>query len=141
MMLSMAKKYKELVLYVLFGVLTTVINFIIYYACVLTFLDPNDSIELQIANVLSWTGAVIFAYITNRKYVFERKKKNIVQEMSKFFGSRISVLFLEMLLMFIFVSMLGFNDKVMKVFVQVIVIASNYALSKWIVFTKKGNIT
>ena len=141
MMLSMAKKYKELVLYVLFGVLTTVINFIIYYACVLTFLDPNDSIELQIANVLSWTGAVIFAYITNRKYVFESKKKNIVQEMSKFFGSRISVLFLEMLLMFIFVSMLGFNDKVMKVFVQVIVIASNYALSKWIVFTKKGNIT
>lgn len=140
-MLSMAKKYKELVLYVLFGVLTTVINFIIYYACVLTFLDPNDSIELQIANVLSWTGAVIFAYITNRKYVFESKKKNIVQEMSKFFGSRISVLFLEMLLMFIFVSMLGFNDKVMKVFVQVIVIASNYALSKWIVFTKKGNIT
>lgn len=141
MMLSMAKKYKELVLYVLFGVLTTVINFIIYYACVLTFLDPNDSIELQIANVLSWTGAVIFAYITNRKYVFESKKKNIVQEMSKFFGSRISVLFLEMLLMFIFVSMLGFNDKVMKVFVQVIVITSNYALSKWIVFTKKGNIT
>ena len=139
--MHMYKKYKELVLYVIFGVLTTVINFIIYYACVLTFLDPNDSIELQIANVLSWTGAVIFAYITNRKYVFESKKKNIVQEMSKFFGSRISVLFLEMLLMFIFVSMLGFNDKVMKVFVQVIVIASNYALSKWIVFTKKGNIT
>ena len=139
-MMSMYNKYKEVVLYVVFGVLTTVINFIIYYACVLTFLDPENSVELQIANVLAWVGAVIFAYVTNRKYVFESKKKNILQEMSKFFGSRVSVLILEMLLMFIFVSWLGFNDKVMKILVQIIVIASNYVLTKWIVFTKKGNI-
>ncbi|MBD3109194.1 GtrA family protein [Bacillus sp. AGMB 02131] len=139
MTIPMYNKHKELVLYVVFGVLTTIINFIIYFACVLTFLNPEKSIELQIANVLAWIGAVIFAYITNRKYVFGSKKTNILQEMYKFFGSRIFVLLLEMLLMFIFVSCLGLNDKVMKFLVQAIVIASNYVLSKWVVFTKKGN--
>ena len=65
------KKYRELVNYLIVGVLTTVVSLGIYYGCVWTFLDPGDAFQLQAANILSWIGAVAFAYVTNRRYVFE----------------------------------------------------------------------
>ena len=126
-------KYKEIINYLIIGALTTVISLIVYYALVLTILDPGKSLELQIANVVSWIFAVLFAYFTNRKYVFESKNKGY-GEMIKFFLSRISTLLIDMLLMYIFVSCLKFNDKIMKVIVQIIVIVLNYVLSKFIVF-------
>ena len=63
-------KYKEIINYLIVGGLTTVVSLVTYYACVLTFLDPNNPLQLQIANVISWIFAVAFAYVTNRKYVF-----------------------------------------------------------------------
>ena len=131
-------KHKEIISYLIFGVLTTIVSLSTYYLLVLTFLNPNNSLELQIANIISWIAAVTFAYITNRKYVFNSKNKNIIKEIIKFYSSRLTTLFLDMIIMFIFVTLLSFNDKIIKIFVQIIVTISNYILSKLLVFKKRS---
>lgn len=126
-------KYKEIINYLVFGGLTTLVNLLVYYLLSFTIFNTDNSIELQIVIIISWICAVVFAYFTNRKYVFE-SKNNSKKEIIKFFLSRLGTLALEMLLMFIFVTKLHFSDKIMKVFVQVAVIILNYLLSKFIVF-------
>ena len=74
------QKYKEIINYLIFGVLTTVVSLVTYYICVFTVLDPDNAIQLQSANVISWIISVAFAYITNRKFVFESKEKNKIKE-------------------------------------------------------------
>ena len=128
------KKYKEIINYLIFGVLTTVISLIVYYVTVFTFLNPENAVQLQIANILSWIAGVTFAYFTNRKYVFKLKEKKNIKEASKFYLSRLSTLLLDMLLMQIFVIRLKFNDKIIKLIVQFVVIVLNYVLSKFLVF-------
>ena len=130
-------KYKEIINYLIFGVLTTVVSLLTYYLLVYTILNPNNPIELQIANIISWITCVTFAYITNRKYVFNSKDKNIIKEIIKFYSSRLSTLFIDMLIMFIFVTKLNFNDKIIKIIVQIIIIILNYILSKLLVFKNK----
>lgn len=135
-MISLYKKYKEIINYLIIGVLTTLISIGVYIVLTVTILNPNNAIELQIANIISWIIAVLFAYITNRKYVFESKNKNILSELIKFSGSRITTLLIEIIFMFIFVSLIHFNDKIMKIIAQIIVIVLNYVLSKLFVFKK-----
>lgn len=130
------KKYKEIITYLVFGVLTTVVSLATYYLCVYTFLNPSNPIELQIANIISWTFSVLFAYVTNRKYVFQSKNKKILKELFSFVSSRILTLILDMGIMFLWVTVLNGNDKIAKLFVQVIVIIANYIFSKIIVFKK-----
>ena len=69
-------KYGEIISYLIVGVLSTVVSMSVYYGLVLTILDPNDAIMLQVANVISWVASVTFAYFTNRKFVFKSKEKN-----------------------------------------------------------------
>ena len=126
-------------MYLIFGVLTTIISLIVYYALTYTILNPNNSIYLQIANILSWIAGVLFAYFTNRKYVFESKNKNKLKEFTSFVGSRVTTLILDMLIMGVGVSLLHGNDKILKLISQVLVIVGNYVLSKLIVFKKKNN--
>lgn len=136
-MLKLIKKYEEIIRYLIVGVMTTVVSLATYYICVYTFLNPENAVELQVANVISWIAAVSFAYITNRIFVFKSKNKNILQEMSAFFAARVGSLGLEMLIMFLSVTWLGMNDKVMKLVVQFVVVVANYVLSKIFVFRKK----
>lgn len=127
---------KELIAYLIVGVSTTIVSLATYYLVTVTFLDPNNKIELQIANIISWIISVTFAYFTNRKYVFKSKEKDMLKEGSKFVASRISTLILDMLTMFIMVSLLGINDKIAKIVSQVLVIVGNYIISKFFVFKK-----
>lgn len=129
-------KYKEIINYLIVGVLTTIVALLVYYISVNTFLDPDIPVQLQIANILSWIAGVTFAYFTNRKYVFESKEENSVKEASKFVASRIITLFMDMFVMWLGVSFLHFNDKIMKLVSQVIITISNYIFSKLFVFTK-----
>ncbi len=133
------KKYEEIVNYLIVGVLTTVVSLGTYYLCVFTFLNPDNAVQLQIANIISWICAVIFAYITNRKFVFKSKNENIFKEVVSFTSSRLVTLFLDMLTMFVMVTLLKINDKIAKLVVQVIVTVGNYILSKIFVFKKKKN--
>ena len=138
-MKDLYNKYKEIINYLIFGVLTTVISLIVYYVLTLTLLNPNKSIELQIANIISWCAGVLFAYFTNRKFVFESKNNNRLKEFVTFTGARVTTLILDMLIMFIFVTTLKLNDKIFKLVSQVLVIVGNYILSKLIVFKRDNN--
>ena len=129
-------KYKEIINYLVIGVLTTLVSLITYYILVKLFLDASNAIQLQIANILSWMCAVLFAYFANRKFVFESKNSHKLKEFTSFVTSRILTLLMDMLIMFIGVTVLKFNDKIIKLLVQVIVTIVNYILSKWFVFKK-----
>lgn len=130
-------KYKEIINYLIVGVLTTIVSLAVYYISVFTFLNPDNAVQLQIANILSWIAGVTFAYLTNRKYVFESKEKNKLKEASKFVLSRIITLIMDMLIMYLGVTVLHGNDKIMKLVSQVVITISNYIFSKLFVFAKK----
>ena len=134
---EMYLKYKEIINYLIFGVLTTVVSLAVYYICVYTFLNPENVVQLQIANIISWVAGVAFAYVTNRKFVFESKEENKLKEAGKFVTSRITTLLMDMAIMFIGVTLCKFNDKIIKLISQVVVIVMHYLLSKIIVFKKK----
>lgn len=130
------KKNQEIINYLIFGVLTTIVSLVSYYTLVLTLLNPHNALELQTANVISWIISVLFAYVTNRIFVFKSKNKNIKKELISFCGSRILTLLLDMFIMFFFVTILKGNDKIFKIVSQFLVIVGNYIISKLFVFKK-----
>ena len=130
-------KYREILHYLIVGGLTTVVSLGSYYLCVCFFLDPETSIQLQIANVISWIAAVSFAYAANRRFVFYSKSRQIGREAFAFFLSRVGTLLVDMGIMFLTVTLCGMNDKLAKLLVQVVVTVSNYVLSKIFVFRKR----
>ena len=123
-------RYKELINYV-------VVSLVSYYFFTTAFLDPQDPFQLMAANTFSWICAVSFAYITNRKFVFESKSADKLREMLKFFSARISTLLIEMACMTLLVNILHWNDRISKFAVQFIVMALNYIFSKLFVFRIK----
>ena len=137
--IKLFNKYHEVIMYLIFGVLTTLISLLVYYGLVYTVLNPDNALELQTANVISWIAAVIFAYVTNRKYVFESSNKNKLKEAGNFVLSRVATLIMDMAIMFVGVTLLTFNDKIIKIISQVVVIVANYVFSKIFVF-RKGKV-
>ena len=137
MLKRLLNKYKEIILYLVFGVLTTVVSIASYYICTKTFLDTNSGFQIQIANVISWILSVTFAYITNKLFVFE-SRGNVFKEAVKFYASRLSTLACEMVLMYLLVTVMHFGDLPVKIFVQFVVIAANYVLSKLVVFKEEN---
>lgn len=135
--LKLYKKYEEIINYLIVGGLTTIVSLGSYYLCIYTFLDPDVWYQLQAANIISWICAVTFAYLANRIFVFKSKNQKKFKEAVSFYGSRIATLLMDMGIMFVFVTLLNFNDKIMKLVVQVVVTVANYILSKLFVFKKK----
>jgi putative flippase GtrA len=129
-------KYKEIINYLIVGGLTTVVSLAVYYLLVIIFLNPDDAFQLQIANIISWIAGVTFAYFTNRKFVFESKENNKLKEASKFVLARVITLVMDMLIMFLGVTVLHGNDKIMKLVSQIVITISNYVFSKIFVFKK-----
>ena len=91
------KKYREIIMYVIVGGMTTVVSLASYYLLTFTILNANNPIQLQIANIISWILCVSFAFVTNRKYVFESKNKNITKECLDFFLARLSTLIIDIM--------------------------------------------
>ncbi|AWX32352.1 GtrA family protein [Methanosphaera sp. BMS] len=120
---------KELILYVVFGVLTTVVN-IIAYVVFAKFLN----VDYIISNIIAWFLSVLFAYITNRIWVFESKSDNILREISLFFGGRLFSGVVDTSLLYLMVDILLIGDFVSKVVTQIIVVVLNYVISKLVVF-------
>ena len=137
-MINLYRKYEEIINYLVFGILTTLISLLVYYILVFTILDPSIPVCLQIANILSWCAGVLFAYFTNRKFVFKSNQKNRLKEFTTFLSARVTTLLLDMLIMFLFVTVLKYNDKIFKLISQVLVVIGNYILSKLIVFKRKS---
>jgi len=138
--LALYQKHREIANYLIVGGLTTLVSLAIKYILLFTFLDAKNGVQLQIAVISSWVGAVIFAYWANRKYVFESKSDNYFKEFSLFVSSRITTLLLDMFIMWFFVTLLGLNSDfwviVWTIVSQIAVTIINYILSKFIVFKK-----
>ena len=141
--LGLYKKHKEIVHYLIVGVLTTIVSIASYNFFRIWI--PDDKVYhivvgiegYIICTVFSWIIAVLFAYITNRIFVFESKEKRIVKEMSSFFGARLLTLGIEIFVMFLLVKVLYVNDRIAKILVQFIIVVLNYVFSKLLVFNKK----
>ena len=133
-------KYKEIINYLIFGVLTTLVNLITKYILLFTILNPTNGFQLQIAIIISWIAGVLFAYFTNRKFVFESKNENKLKEFISFVVARIATLLLEMFIMWFFVTLLKLNSDLYVVIftlvAQVAVVIGNYIFSKLFVFRK-----
>lgn len=132
---ELIKKNKEIISYLIFGVATTVVSIISYFIFAKIF-----NINPIISNVLSWVISVLFAYVTNRKYVFESKKtdkKEIIKEIISFFGCRLFSGIIDTGMFTIMIEIIGINDGIAKIITQVVVIVLNYILSKLITFRNK----
>ena len=128
-------KHKDILLYVFFGILTTAVNYAVYLP-----LFNVCSISAAVSNVLAWIAAVIFAYVTNKSFVFQSKdwsRKVVGPELMRFLGCRIGSGFVETIIIFLTVDILQFNGNLMKIFTGVFVIIFNYAASKLFVFNNK----
>ena len=125
-------KYKEVIMYLIFGVLTTVVNIVVYY-----IMADMLHIHYMMSNVVAWLLSVLFAYVTNRTYVFESKSQDIMKEMISFFGARLATGIMDMVFMWIFVGLHILPDFIAKVISNVFVIIANYVLSKLVVFKGK----
>lgn len=120
---------RELVLYVVFGAFTFLVNIVTYF-----LFESVMGINYLVSNVLAWFFSVLFAYITNRTWVFESKSPEILKEMSLFFGGRIFSGVVDTVLMYLFIDVLVLGNTFSKIVVQIIVIVLNYVFSKLIVF-------
>ena len=130
-------KYKSVVLYLIFGVATTLVNIIAFW-----FLFNMLAMETVPSNVTAWIISCLFAYVTNRIWVFEskvRESAGIIKEVVSFFACRLGTLLVETVLMYIFIDVLGFNALIIKFIANVIVVILNYVASKLIIFTKKND--
>ncbi|MDO4952615.1 MAG: GtrA family protein [Synergistaceae bacterium] len=127
-------EYKEFLLYLFFGGLTFVVSVSSYVFCNLKL-----GINVLAANIVSWILAVAFAYVTNRIWVFQSKSRSgaaVLREIFSFAGSRIATLILEEIVLFVFITVMNFSSVAVKITAQIVVILSNYLLSKLFVFTR-----
>lgn len=128
------KKHKEVLLYLLFGGLTTVVSL----ATFALFLALG--IGELVGNVLSWIAAVLFAYATNRTWVFTARAdtaRGILREMTAFFGGRAATLLMEEAMIYVFITRMGLPPMAIKLAAQILVILLNYVISKFLVFRKR----
>ncbi len=133
-MKKLINKYNEIIMYGIFGVLTTLINLLTFY--VLDKLGVN----VYLNNSIAWVISVLFAFITNKLYVFNSKDtsyKIIAKEGIAFFLARIFSYFVDMFTIFMIFQVMGINKMIAKIISNVIVIIINYLLSKIIIFKKK----
>ena len=127
-------KYRELLSYLFFGVLTTVVNYVSYL-----LLAPFFG-TTTIPTAIAWVLSVAFAYLTNRRWVFRSQAKGaaaILREAGSFVGARLSSGVIDVGIMWVFADRLGFNDKLVKLASNVFVVIFNYIASKLIIFRKK----
>ena len=130
-MYNLFNKHREIIMYIIFGALTTVVSLFSFW-----FFATYLKINVLIANIISWICAVSFAYFTNSRFVFTKGEdfKTRFQEMIKFFSGRLATLGIEEVILFIFVTLLHYNEMIVKICAQVVVLVSNYFISKLIVF-------
>ena len=129
------KKYllnRRIILYLIFGFLTTLVNILAY----IFFVDFIQLYYLY-GNIIAWFVSVVFAYITNRIWVFESKNKKILLEFTLFVGGRLFSGFLDTLLLYIFVDIFIIDDLISKIIIGIIVVIINYILSRDIIFKSK----
>ncbi|MBQ1843330.1 MAG: GtrA family protein [Lachnospiraceae bacterium] len=131
MIRKLMEKYRDVIPYLVFGILTTIVNIVAYWLCA----HPLH-LGIMVSTVIAWVLSVLFAYVTNRKWVFHSEAAGvaIIREILSFYGARLATGLLDMLFMFIFADRLGLNDTVIKICSNVVVVILNYIFSKFLIF-------
>lgn len=132
--MDLVRKYWDVLSYLFFGVLTTVVNYAVYLPCYNLL-----GLSAAVSNVIAWVAAVAFAYLTNKPWVFKShdwSMKTVVPELTKFVACRVGSGALETGIIFVFVDWLGFDGNVFKLITSVLVVILNYIGSKLLVFKK-----
>ncbi|MCD7746056.1 MAG: GtrA family protein [Lachnospiraceae bacterium] len=125
-------QHKSIVMYLFFGVCTTLINIIVYYVCAHII-----NIGTMPGTIIAWSVAVLFAYLTNRTWVFcseETTITGVINEMFRFIGCRLATGMVDWFCMFVFVNILSWDDIIVKAGANIIVVILNYIASKVIIF-------
>lgn len=138
MIKKMVNRYKEQIIYLFFGVLTTIINIAIYNILFVYFGVSNI-----ISNCFAWGISVLFAYITNKIWIFRSENqelKTIFYEITTFFSCRLLTGGIDLLIMYLGVDVFKLQPMNIKLIANVIVIVINYIVSKKIIFVKKDNL-
>ncbi|WP_416828549.1 GtrA family protein [Ectobacillus polymachus] len=134
----MLNRRKEVFNYLLFGGLTTLVNIVTYYLFVKFF-----HVDYKVATTIAWIVSVLFAYITNKKYVFNSQHSSMTQLFKEFFyfmGFRILSYFIDIFSMILFVGVLHVNDLLSKIIANVVVVVFNYFASKYVIFKHKTQL-
>ena len=129
------RKHYDVLAYLFFGVLTTVVNYVIYLPCYNLL-----QLSAAVSNAIAWVAAVAFAYVTNKPFVFKShdwSAKTVVPERTKFVGIRVASGALETAIIFVTVDLMLWNGNVMKLVTSVLVVIFNYVASKLLVFNKR----
>lgn len=130
-------KYKKIILYLIFGGCTTLVNIITYYIC------DKIGIGTFLSTIIAWVLSVLFAYATNKKYVFESNVKNIKglsKEILSFFSCRLATGILDLGIMLLFVDYIHFNGLLIKIISNIAVIILNYVFAKLLIFKSANSI-
>ena len=131
---AILRKHRDILLYLVFGVLTTAVNYVVYLPCYNLL-----GLSAAVSNVIAWAAAVAFAYLTNKPFVFEShdwSAQTVLPELTKFVGCRVGSGALETAVIFITVDCLAFDGIIMKLLTSVLVVVLNYVGSKLLVFKK-----
>ena len=131
---GLMKKYRSELIYLVFGVLTTLVNYLVYIPCL------HYVKSASLSNSIAWVFAVIFAYLTNKPFVFESHDwslKVVAPEFVKFIGTRVASWLVETAILFLTVDTLHWNGLIWKLITSVLVVILNYVGSKLLVFRKK----
>lgn len=134
-MIDFLKKYREQLLYLIFGGLTTLVNILVYFVC-----DSLWHWGTVWSTIIAWVVSVLFAFVTNKLFVFEsktRSPKALLWEAGSFFGCRLFSGVLDLAIMWLTVDLLHWPSLLMKIISNVLVIILNYVFSKWLIFRKK----
>ena len=132
---NLITKYYDILAYLFFGVLTTAVNYIVYLPCYNWL-----KLSAAMSNVIAWVAAVIFAFLTNKPFVFKShdwSAKTVVPELTKFVGCRVGSGLAETVIIFVLVDCLNWNGNIIKLLTSVLVVILNYVASKLLVFRKK----
>lgn len=132
---NMVKSHRALVTYLFFGVLTTVVDYLVYLPCYNLL-----GLSATLSNILAWAASVSFAFLTNKPFVFKSNDwsaKVVWPELARFVGTRFATGAIETLLLMLTADVLGWNGNVMKLVVSVVVVAFNYVGSKLLVFRNR----
>ena len=132
-MSEVLKKYKSILLYLIFGCLTTIVNIAVYVASYDFFNISNFW-----STAAAWLISVLFAFVTNRKWVFESKNNSCIKELISFFCCRAITGITDIVIMVIAVDIMGWNSLLWKILSNIIVIILNYIASKFFVFKKRN---
>lgn len=131
-------KYREIIIYLIVGVLTTIFSWAACWVAELLGLDSTIEWQNHIINTIGWVAGVLFAYPLNRKWVFQSTNPQILKEFTGFASSRLSTWILDILIMWLTVNVWGLHYWIAKIFISsVVVMILNYVFSKILIFKKK----